>query len=816
MTIEEAIRAGSGAVVSWLGGKDEISRRAAAPAVWKLYRSTSGVYQGPDREVNRACEVAVMGVATLAELRKERFDQIIEADATCEVLRDRRPDWLTEWTAFSLERQPQPLRWQFVRRLEREGLCGRPEGEGFRLGMILAAGREGALTLLEQDSTLLPEVWRLFEIEGAGEFSLAAFDKYTREDRTWAAGLAELSRRGVLDRSRLLDASLGALARDFEQFRAGWYSRFHAALAPTLEERQARVAAYVGLLGSRIGPTVSFALRALGGLSVELVEPLAPALTAREKGTALAALKLLAASPSPGVARVAAEGLGHAAANVQRAAWKLVDERGSPEDPALRTAVEERLDGLSATLAPRVRAWLGARAPAVRPAEPAAAEPAPAVSAVTPVAGVDELVELLSRLVESGEPALDLERALDGVARLGPEQPGRAAAPLLKRARQLAQRPRSKCQEEMARLALAWLAGESPPRKPSEEEPFAFLRARVDEVCARVLQGRPGPLAALPDRSDFTLGRVRAPLGPLDLTQALLRVRPDAALEPGLAGESLDAARFALGQAAPVGPTPGLWAAAARARCPLSDCPEVEARHPGLGRAYRCELRVVERYGRMWVDRSSDQELLARPWLPVDLLWGASGLDAPADRRWQATIWPHGRPAWWCQGWLALGNNLDWWEADWADVVYLESLLEPVPLEAHGRRLLAMGLSAKEPGQSGLAVDALAAALTQERVHPHDLATTLAELRELLKPARWARALSEVARLSDALAARVFALLERHLALAPPAGEPLELLLELGARLGCSPQDPAARQVLAALQGSGKAARAARAVLSLS
>ena len=57
---------------------------------------------------------------------------------------------------------------------------------------------------------------------------------------------------------------------------------------------------------------------------------------------------------------------------------------------------------------------------------------------------------------------------------------------------------------------------------------------------------------------------------------------------------------------------------------------------------------------------------------------------------------------------------------------------------------------------------------------------------------------------------QVYDLLERHLALAPPAGE----LVELGARLERSLVDPVAREALASLKGSGKAARAAKIALS--
>ena len=103
-----------------------------------------------------------------------------------------------------------------------------------------AWGRTGVIALLRRNPDLLvDDVWRLFEVEG-GENSLAAYDKYFREENTWRAALVELGEDGSLDRERLLDASLDALQRGFAQFRAQWFSAFHEALRPTPAEHAVR------------------------------------------------------------------------------------------------------------------------------------------------------------------------------------------------------------------------------------------------------------------------------------------------------------------------------------------------------------------------------------------------------------------------------------------------------------------------------------------------------------------------------------------------------------------------------------------------
>ncbi|MCE7872587.1 hypothetical protein DYH09_19700 [bacterium CPR1] len=828
--LEQAIKSGEQAVVECLQAADENERRAAAPVAVRMYAAWRSDPLGASKSLGGPAALALLGTASLSELRKAHLDAVWDHERAVAVLRQRRPDWLSAWVDWTLEKQPFISRWGLARRLEREGLIARPEGEGYWLGMIVGTARNGALRMLELDPELLELVFQLFEVEGSGELSLAAHDKYTREQDSWAYALRELAGQGRLDRQRLLDASLQALARDFEQFRAGWFSRFHESMQPTREERLARLDSYRGLLSSRIPPTVTFALKALAELKADPGEHLAPALNAREKGTVRLALKLLAGSQSPRKAFLAAEALSHSAAEVQKEAWSLVQRHGSPADPELRRALEERLGGLSATLAPDVRAWLGASEPARVASAPQPVKPEEPVR-VRGLADAEELLELLARLLETGEPALDLERAMDGVSRLSDQKPGKAGEPLLKRARQKLARPGGRCQAEMARLALAWLAREQVERAQEPVTLGAFLSARVEELCARVLAGQVGPLLALPSWSSLGIEpsdlAARLPGGRLDLIQALHRLLPGPPETfRGVAGEEGAVLRFALGGDEKVGsgsglwsaaarmlgksnPSASLWAAAARVRCPASDCPEVEARYPGLGRALQSRLRIVPRHGHLWVEADCPAQSSLE--LPGQQIWLKPGDDSPADRRWQATVWPAGRHAWWAQGCLELGNNLDWWEADWADIVYLESLLEPRPLDAYGRRLLALGLAAREPAQSGMSVDALARALTEGRLSGAEMADSMAEVAELAKPGRWARTLGTVARLSEAHAGQAHAALERLLGQAPPAGELIELLVELGARLGRPLTDPAARRALEQVKGNGKAAKLARA-----
>ena len=186
----------------------------------------------------------------------------------------------------------------------RRGFCDAPTHENYILGMIgsingfyvseLIGSKFGSLLKnLRADPDLLKdEVWQLFQIEGQGELTLAAHDKYL------GGKSADYSLEPVLSRNYrsrassraigLLDESLEALNRGFSQFRVAWFSQFHEIMEPTVKERRKRQKKYLVLLASPIPPTVTFALDALDVIDKEKPIPaanddrIAPAGAARQ------------------------------------------------------------------------------------------------------------------------------------------------------------------------------------------------------------------------------------------------------------------------------------------------------------------------------------------------------------------------------------------------------------------------------------------------------------------------------------------------------------------------------------------------------
>ncbi|MCE9555742.1 MAG: DUF6493 family protein [Planctomycetes bacterium] len=327
-----------------------------------------------------AAETAVVATCSLAQIKalKIRWCSDNEVD---QAIRDRRPPWIDGWAEYAIEESP--WYWVVVRDLVHDGLCQPPQSENFVLGLLALRGHEteipgGLVGMFRKYRKLMePLIWRLFEIEGGGEYSLAASDKFARDGFNWHEALVELADKNLLPRQRLLDASLSALECDFAQFRAGWFSRFHVAMKPTPEERAARGARYLGLLGSNIPPTVSFALTTVEQLDKEksidpqaLIQSLEPVLRTQGKGVVKTALKLLvsAAQKCPelgeSAALAATAALRHESADVQMEGLNCLKKLIQPGWEPCLTRIAEYTDIVAPSVKREIQSWLPSMASA--------------------------------------------------------------------------------------------------------------------------------------------------------------------------------------------------------------------------------------------------------------------------------------------------------------------------------------------------------------------------------------------------------------------------------------------------------------------
>jgi hypothetical protein len=776
--------------------------------------------------------------------------------------------------------------WRVVRPLVRDGVVPRPDRPSYTIAM-LAGNRWGSLAdVLAEDPGLLEiEAWRLFEVEGGGEDSLANHEKFAGD--SWGNVFRELAGSDAAMRDRLLDASLAALGRDFATYRAGWFSRFHETLEPTNEERAQRAEAYLGLLRSRVGPTVSFAVAALtkvdraGRLSPDaLLDRVGPVLMDGAAGTAAAALALVgrasagSAEHARRAAIVASAALASASPEVQRAAIALIGRMVSEPDDAVAAAVAGRSSDVAASQRSSAADLLarlggdGSVAAGPRPVITASRLPASGTAspidpgrAIEPLASIEALVDVAVSVLETGEPADDVERVLNAVGRLPADRSDafiRLTAAIARRARTILGRRESipftgfDAKADVAAVLLAWSAGELTERAAAHRlvDPGAgaFLSARAHEVAEAAAAGRACASVAAPTHRGgwidpgVLVERLTGtrPASTLDLVAALLRLAPDGrdtALRSaaGLGGEVGAVVRYALGGDEPIGATASWWVAAARGRAPGQDDPAVEKRHPGLGPdaglAARVKLDVRDArpyFGGFGLDIEPPPTEEVRVDLPTVLMlrnpssFAWTGRSEPAMLRWMASIQPGDREAWAAMGGLLLGRNLDWWSAEWANRVFLEPFLDPVtPIGVHGRALIGIALGAKEAGERGLATDVATLGLADGRLTAATLADglTAAAAAACDRPNRWAVSLADVAAHSDECASAVAEAIGQTLpALAerPPAKlvPLLRLLDELLAGAG-RPMTQEARPPLDRVAAAGgQAGRLARSILA--
>jgi hypothetical protein len=363
-----------------------------------------------------------------------------DIDDVLAVLRRFRPAYLPELATALVDRD----RWtpiNLVQQLVIEGLSRRPTSEAYVLALLgwsrsmWRSRRDGeepdfyerVITDpgLVDDGVLL----RLFEIEGTTAASLAIHDKYGKGN-SWTEVLLRFLREGRLDRAVVVDKTLSAIERDWPQFRTQWYLHFHEALAVTALEHAEHAQRYLGLLSSRIPPTVSLALDVVTALSAsgalaaaDLLPALLPVVTARGKGQVKAALKLAARAAVDDTRRLEAMRLAAAAlvsddAAVQGQALALL-KAPLPDDVA--AAVREA----AASLAPRHQATAAGLVGAVTVVEEAVAGVVETVAPADPldaarelrVPALDELVEVVARVLEDDGDANHLERAFAGLVR---------------------------------------------------------------------------------------------------------------------------------------------------------------------------------------------------------------------------------------------------------------------------------------------------------------------------------------------------------------------------------------------------------------
>jgi Family of unknown function (DUF6493) len=464
--------------------------------------------------------------------------------------------------------------WRTVRLLVRAGLVARPRTVSYTTLMPQALSEYHGLwptlrdELLADPGLLQDEVFDLFTVDGAA-IALQTADNWAEDGRdhpewSWRVTLARLAADGHADRSRLLDACLGAFFRDFPPGQLAWYVRFHAQLAPDAGELAERCGSYLRLLAADAGTAVGIGQKAIATLltqgqvdPAEIVKASGPVLARPEKKYPAAQLRLLdvvarrredLAEAAVDAAAVAFE---HPRTDIQEQALGLAGRHDRQTGLAARERVRTAAASVAPSLLERAQAVLGrsdvgpqTTAVAVTSAA-ATVTAAAALKRVTGLAGLTGAAAALA--ADPWNPALT-EQVIDGIARLAADRTAcrEALKPLARRLEDQRVAARS-----VALLALtAILKDVGPPRDTRKRRwagwrraggsgPLTLVASRIVEACTRSGDGQARPLLAYPDTAAGHVDpeRIVATVAamedagtqpwPADFAQALLRLPRD-------------------------------------------------------------------------------------------------------------------------------------------------------------------------------------------------------------------------------------------------------------------------------------------------
>lgn len=643
-----------------------------------------------------------------------------------------------------------------IQRLIASGCADRPTGHDYTTALIgwprlmhwQSPG--GWAARLEADPGLHEAFLAFFEEQGSAENNLASMEKYAKTGQIlWSRVFLDGIEQGHYTRAQLLEKTLGTLESDWIQMRAGWFSRFHQLLAPSADEMAPFCERYLGLTHSRIPPTVALALDALRTLfsagvvqGADLLPSLAPVFYAAAKAHVLGALKLAQAASlkdpalKPLASRVAMPGLLHPASDVQAAilgalhTWGL-DEQQREELRTYATGIAQvhrsalsKLLGAATSEAPDITSSVQAEEPLER------WNPLSETRRLRPGSLDAEGIERIAFALENPDAIDEVECAIATLVKAAPipAELRWQCAPLLKRAKRI---KHGAIPAELARLLVFVLTDQRQPNLhqqhrllhggPQTSAPLERFADRIDDLIDQAEQGWGLVPVSIPSHQG----------GFLDATE--LQTQLKTYQDRGLA---LSAAEIDL----------------ARQRSLLF--PSDQTRF-----SWTSGIRIFEYGGK--VEHVPCFEICTKDGVAlerIDLMYRTL-----ADLRYLASTMPGQLEPFFAEGSQALAGNLDWWEARWVNQAYIERLLEPSTVIDADHPMavltLALALGGKQPGQTAMAVDALAQAHAQRRIDPIALGQVLQALFKtpLVKAKRYAASLGSAQRNNPEAGPLVFA-----------------------------------------------------------
>ncbi len=464
-------------------------RKATAGASLRLQeilaQTTGEIWNTWNQKDVRAAALALYALCPISVVKKPEVRIWGDMPILDRIVRDRRPDWLDDWIAYDLENRPPRLDFATLRGWVRDGICIKPQVDGYysmyawylmRTGFYRREENVPPITVqLLNDPGLLEDVEGLFRVENIAFNTNGWLRKGASEaHETWTEALIKLSSQGHLNREHLLTLALEGLTRDLKQNQLSGFHSFYKQMAPSADELVRHQQSYIALLCHPVGHVVKFAIDMLaeiekqGALDTEPVLREIPTVFSSDgKGNATAVLKLISriiarqkGAPCPSSLAAVSEALRHAHAEVQSLALNILEANASHLGEPQLQLLKDMAPYVSASNRTRLLSLLAKGAtpqPTARdsrdttPAPTEGREPfsywaisddinecsvLAAEDELRPITSVDALIEATSHALEIVDSPDDIERIIDAISRLANDRPSdfeKKVSPLLHR-----------------------------------------------------------------------------------------------------------------------------------------------------------------------------------------------------------------------------------------------------------------------------------------------------------------------------------------------------------------------------------------------
>ncbi|UXY26201.1 DUF7824 domain-containing protein [Streptomyces sp. HUAS TT20] len=440
--VMKAVRAGRTAeTLRLLKGMTDPERRALLPelkAVRKELRTDPWGNASRDAHpalhaAGAACHTGAAAAASWLSGSDMRWWQA-SPELLLQALEGRDNAWLAD-VAHRLAQRPvsADVPYELMSGLVHRAGCDVPVTDAYVVGWIRHIGSSWAsgsiLDRLRGEPDLARLVAGLFDLTDLSEVRWLFGDG----PNSWQSALAELTRRGSLDRKTMVDACVSRLLRGGAPTDHRVFLPLFELLGLTREEERERTADWIALARDAASPVASHAQSVLASLALDgelstrlLAEASEGLLFRTEKKLVRAQLvllgKVLSRDPSAAaeLLPVAAQAFGHEDTQLQERALKLVERHAKKVDSdALRDELTLAVEQLTPSLRTRAVDGLGLtgvdREPVVYE-EVLPPAPEPVRLAAAPESAV-ELAEEVSALLAAGGDVATFERALDGLVR---------------------------------------------------------------------------------------------------------------------------------------------------------------------------------------------------------------------------------------------------------------------------------------------------------------------------------------------------------------------------------------------------------------